>query len=474
MVFSSFVFLSVFLPLTLAGYYLINPKFRNYFLLIMSVLFYAWGEPKFVFVIMGSVLVNWGFGLAADRFRENKKAARAVIALMVIFNVSIFFVYKYLNFTINNINALFGASLPLTKIVLPIGISFYTFQTMSYVIDVYRGKGQVQKNPLNVALYTMLFPQLIAGPIVRYETVASEISCRRETFDDFFSGVKRFIIGMGKKVLLSNTLAITADMAFNTADYSQLSALMAWLGAICYTLQIFFDFSGYSDMAIGLGLMFGFHFNENFNYPYCSASVSEFWRRWHISLGSWFRDYVYFPLGGSRVKTKGRLVFNLFVTWMLTGIWHGASWNFVFWGFLYFVLLTFEKLTGIEKKLDCGRKKALYRIFTLLCVVMGWVMFRAEDLGRGADYVLAMFGLDGNRLADPGSLFALTDNIILLIIGVLFSMPVIPAIKRYCEKKKALDRIYSAAELIALAAIFVLSVCCISVSSYNPFIYFNF
>lgn len=473
MVFSSFTFLLIFLPLTLAGYYIINPKLRNIFLLIMSVIFYAWGEPKFVFVMLGSVLVNWGFGLAADKLRENKKAARIVIALMVIFNVAIFFVYKYLNFTIRNINSVFGAEIPLTDLVLPIGISFYTFQAMSYVIDVYRGKGQVQKNPLNVALYTMLFPQLIAGPIVRYETVAEEILHRKETLSDFSLGVKRFITGLGKKVIISNTIAVTADMAFNTGDYSELSVVMAWLGAICYTLQIFFDFSGYSDMAIGLGLMFGFHFNENFNYPYCSATVSEFWRRWHISLGSWFRDYVYFPLGGSRVNSKGRLIFNLFVTWMLTGIWHGASWNFVFWGFMYFVLLTFEKLTGIEKKLDCGWKKGLYHVFTLFCVVMGWVIFRAEGLRRGAGYALAMFGLAGNSLCNPASIYWVGENLVLILIAVVFSMPVIPYIKNHL-KDGAVKKIFITVETIVLAAVLIMSICFVTITTYDPFIYFNF
>lgn len=473
MVFSSFVFLLVFLPLCLLGYYLINPKLRNIFLLIASILFYAWGEPKFIFVMLGSILVNWLFGLCADRFRNSKAAGRAVIALTVIFNVSIFFVYKYLNFTIRNINALFGSSLPLTDFVLPIGISFYTFQAMSYVIDVYRGKGRVQKNPLNVALYTMFFPQLIAGPIVRYETVADEIVNRKETLSDFSEGIKRFIIGLAKKVIISNTVAADADAAFNTADYSKLTVLMAWLGAVCYTLQIFFDFSGYSDMAIGLGRMFGFHFNENFNYPYCSATVSEFWRRWHISLGSWFRDYVYFPLGGSRVKTKGRLILNLFAVWMLTGVWHGASWNFVFWGFMYFVLLAFEKLTGIEKKLNSLPKRTLYRIFTLFCVVMGWVVFRAPGLKMGVKYALAMFGAWGNPLTDGSDIYYISQYAVIIIIGVIFSIPVM---KRFEEKfsKGKTEIAYNICSKLVLTALLITAAAFMAGSTYNPFIYFNF
>ena len=320
MVFSSTIFLFFFFPITLLGYYIIHPKFKNTFLLLMSLIFYAWGEPKFVFVMLFSIFINYLFGLLVDKFRKRKKIVYSIITIFVIFNVSIFFIYKYLDFAITNINLLFGSNLPLANIILPIGISFYTFQAMSYVLDVYREKGEVQKNPLNVALYTMLFPQLIAGPIVRYETVSYDIKHRVETFDDFSIGIKRFIIGLSKKVIISNSLALVADKAFSYTDYSQLSVGLAWLGALAYSLQIFYDFSGYSDMAIGLGKMFGFHFDENFDYPYISQSVSEFWRRWHISLGTWFRDYVYFPLGGSRVKKKSRLIFNLFVVWFLTEV----------------------------------------------------------------------------------------------------------------------------------------------------------
>ena len=350
MLFSSTVFLFFFLPVTVGIYYVLDRKFKNYWLLITSLLFYSWGEPKFIFVMLGSIFMNYLFALLVDKFRENKKAARFILTLTCIWNIGIFFVYKYLNFTIDNINHLFGQNIPLTNIVLPIGISFFTFQAMSYVIDVYRKNGKVQKNPFNVALYITFFPQLIAGPIVRYETVADEINFRKETLDDFYSGIKRFVVGLCKKLIISNSVAVIADFVFDTEDLTQISVLAAWAGAVCYTLQIYFDFSGYSDMAIGLGKMFGFHFNENFDYPYASASVSEFWRRWHISLGTWFRDYVYFPLGGSRVKSKARLVFNLFVVWMLTGIWHGASWNFVLWGVYFFVILAAEKQIG-EKSL---------------------------------------------------------------------------------------------------------------------------
>ena len=340
MLFSSLVFLIVFLPIVLFGYYVLFRKWRpaqNIFLLLASLVFYAWGEPKFVFVMIASILFNWLMGLLADRHRARKKLAGLWIVLDVAGNLGLLFVFKYLMFALNNVNTLFGTALPVPQIALPIGISFFTFQAMSYVIDVYRGDGQVQKNPLYVGLYISLFPQLIAGPIVRYQTVADEIQNRKETWADFADGVQRFLIGFLKKVLLANTMAIIADGVFDSQK--PVCAAASALGLIAYTLQIYYDFGGYSDMGIGLGRMFGFHFLENFDYPYISTSITEFWRRWHISLGTWFRDYVYIPLGGSRVK-KPRLVLNLFVVWMLTGIWHGANWTFVAWGFLYFVLLT--------------------------------------------------------------------------------------------------------------------------------------
>ena len=349
MLFSSLEFLIAFLPIVLFGYFVLFRRWRpaqNVFLLLASLVFYAWGEPKFVFVLIGSILLNWLMGLLADKHRGRKALARAWIALDVTGNLGLLFIFKYLMFTLNNVNSLFGTALPVPTIALPIGISFFTFQAMSYVIDVYRGDGQVQKNPLYVGLYIALFPQLIAGPIVRYQTVADEIRNRKETWADFAEGVQRFMVGFLKKVLLANTMAIIADGVFDSK--TPVCAAASALGLIAYTLQIYYDFGGYSDMGIGLGRMFGFHFLENFNYPYISTSITEFWRRWHISLGTWFRDYVYIPLGGSRVK-KPRLVFNLFVVWMLTGIWHGANWTFVTWGFLYFVLLTFEKLTGFAK-----------------------------------------------------------------------------------------------------------------------------
>lgn len=470
-VFSSLLFLVLFLPVTVIGYYLINPKFRNILLLLASLVFYAWGEPSFILILLVSIMANYGFGLLADKFRGQKKYGRLVIAGMAVWNTGIFFVFKYLDFTISNINKLFGSSIPLQNIALPIGISFFTFQAMSYVIDVYRGNGEVQKNPLNVALYLMFFPQLIAGPIVRYETVATEIKSRRETIEDFSSGLKRFIVGLSKKVLISNMVGTLADTAFSTIGGN--TVIMAWMGALAYAFQILFDFSGYSDMAIGLGRMFGFHFNENFDDPYCASSVTDFWRRWHISLGTWFRDYIYIPLGGSRVKSRGRLVFNLFVVWMLTGIWHGASWNFVAWGFLYFVLLTFEKLTGITKKLTHTWQQVLYRIFTLLCVLFGWVIFRAPGLKAALAYIGGMFGADGMGFISGSDPVTLSSYVTVFIAAVLLCFPWYRKLGtgKLGENGKLVLRCLGNAALLCL---FVASFAFVTGSSYNPFIYFNF
>ncbi|MGN1132703.1 MAG: MBOAT family O-acyltransferase, partial [Ruminococcus sp.] len=404
MLFASTVFIFAFLPAVLLLYYLVLRKFRtaqNILLLVASLLFYAWGEPKYVLIMILSIIMNYLFGLLVDKFRASKTKSRLVIALTVVFNLGVLYIFKYLMFTIENINSIAGLHLSVPNIVLPIGISFFTFQAMSYVIDVYREKGEAQKNPLNVGLYISFFPQLIAGPIVRYETVAYQIKHREESFEKFSEGVCRFIIGLAKKVLLANTMAVVADYAFDMPN-SELTVVMAWVGAIAYTFQIFFDFGGYSDMAIGLGKMFGFEFLENFNYPYISLSVSEFWRRWHMSLGTWFRDYVYFPLGGSRVKSKARLVFNLFVVWSLTGIWHGANWTFLCWGLMYFVLLTIEKLIGWEKKYP-DKMKILRRIYTLFFVIMGWVLFRADSIGDAGAYFATMFG--GGNLIDDSTIY---------------------------------------------------------------------
>ena len=463
MLFSSIIFVFAFLPIVVALYYLFKGKrtVQNVILTFASLFFYAWGEPRFVLIMILSIIMNWLFALGVEKWRENKKISRLMVALSVACNLGILFIFKYLNFTLQNINNL-GISVPVTSIALPIGISFFTFQAMSYVIDVYRKNGSVQKNPLNIALYISFFPQLIAGPIVRYQTVADEIHNRVETVEDFSRGVCRFIIGFCKKVLLSNVMALVADAAF---DADGRSVAFAWVGAIAYTLQIFYDFSGYSDMGIGLGRMFGFHFLENFDYPYISRSISEFWRRWHMSLGSWFRDYVYFPLGGSRVKTKSRLVFNLFVVWFLTGIWHGANWTFIIWGLIYFVLIAIEKLTGFANKL-----KGFGTVYTLFFVIMGWVLFRAENLTSAISYMKDMFGFGSMGLMCDKVIFYLSENKFEFIFGILFCIPVFKYVPEKIKNGKIANVVYP----IVLMTLFVFAVSCIVKGAYNPFIYFNF
>lgn len=471
MLFSSLIFITVFLPVVILLYYTIfrnNRILQNVFLFVASIGFYAWGEPKFVFVLLFSILMNWIFGILIDKFRQDKFKAKIIIAGMLFTNLSIIFIFKYLTFTIKNIELATNVNWSIPDIALPIGISFFTFQAISYVIDIYRQKGEVQTNPLNVGLYISFFPQLVAGPIVRYETIANEIANRRESLKDFSDGANRFIIGLSKKVLIANNVAIVADMSYTLLGYGKLSMMMAWLGAICYTLQIYYDFSGYSDMAIGLGRMFGFHFNENFNYPYVSKSISEFWRRWHISLGTWFRDYVYIPLGGSRVNTNVRLYANLFIVWALTGIWHGANWTFICWGLMYFVLLSLEK----SLKLDTNDGFGLYRhLYTLLFVMFGWVLFRAQSIAEAKAYLITMFVPTKNGIVDAEFLFYLKEFGIFLVLGILFSMPLFNKIE---NTNFANSKIGQTIYIVGLMFLFLGVISYLIKGAYNPFIYFNF
>ena len=472
MVFSSTIFLFVFLPLVIISYYLINPKYRNILLLVASLGFYAWGEIKYTLLLIFSILVNYLFALGIDRFRDKKIVAKVLLTFAVLFDASLLYVFKYVKFTIENVNKIFGSEFLVKSIALPIGISFFTFKAISYIVDVFQNKGKVQKNPLNVALYISFFPQLMAGPIGKYEIFEKEMSNRKESWETFSTGITRFMIGLAKKVMISNALAVVADRSFATTEFSSLSVSFAWLGAICYTLQIYFDFSGYSDMAIGLGNMFGFHFGENFNYPYVSRSISDFWKRWHISLTQWFRDYVYIPLGGSRVSKK-RMYFNIFLVWMLTGFWHGASWNFIFWGLFYFVLQTFEKITGLPDRFKKTWLKIVYRLFTLLCINFGWVLFRANGLKHAIHYVLCMFGLENNAFADLKSIYILKDYSVLLVIAVVACIPMGDKIRKVSEQNKML-LVYEVARAIAVVLLFVVSITYCVNGSYNPFIYFNF
>lgn len=479
MLFSSLTFIFGFLFLVLIIYFglLKTTKIKNLFLFFVSILFYAWGEPKFVLVMLLSIFMNYIFGLLVDKYREHKTKSKLVIILMLIFNLSLIFIYKYLMFFMTTVNSLTGLNFIVPVINLPIGISFFTFQSISYVIDIYRNNGNVQKNIFNVGLYIAFFPQLIAGPIVRYETIAEQINNRKENIEDFSKGCSRFIMGFAKKILISNQMAIIADAAFNSTH--QLSIGFAWLGAIAYTLQIYYDFSGYSDMAIGLGKMFGFYFNENFNYPYISKNITEFWRRWHISLSTWFRDYVYIPLGGSRVS-KPRLVVNLLIVWLLTGIWHGASWNFIIWGLYYFVFLVIEKLFFIKRFKDSKLKSfisnTLGRIYSLLVVIFGWVLFRAETLTSAISYIKTMLGITTEKLTDLNFLKFIQQKSFFIIIAIIFSIPLTKIVNKIVENtnSKVLKIMTNTLYPVVLTSLFIISIAYLIKCNYNPFIYFNF
>ena len=457
MIFSSAEFLFLFLPCVLLVYY--NPffrgrRFRNIFLLLVSLFFYAWGEPVNVVLLLASIAANWFFG----RMVEGEGPRRRFwLWAAVVLNLAGLFIFKYLGFVCRNLGAL-GLPMPEIDLALPIGISFYTFQAMSYVIDVYRRRSPAQRSVLDVGLYVSFFPQLIAGPIVRYETIAQEIHGRRETWEDFRSGVPRFIAGLGKKVILSNNMAILADAAFDTLP--SLSAPMAWLGAVAYGLQIYFDFSGYSDMAIGMGRMFGFHFLENFDRPYLATSITDFWRRWHISLSTWFRDYVYIPLGGNRVSA-GRHLFNLFVVWLLTGIWHGANWTFLLWGLGYFLLLMAEKYGHIDRRLG-----VLRRPWTLFWVLMLWVLFRAENVAAAGDYFAALF--TGGRGDINDFLYYFGNMKFYLAAAVACCLPWDKLWRRVPEAPRACLSAAGSVAVLLLVLTYVVG------STYNPFIYFNF
>ncbi len=471
MVFSSKIFLFYFMPAVLIGYYLLkrNRKLSNLFLTLASLLFYAWGEPRFVLVMMGSIAMNWLFGLWVDKVRDNKRHAKGVIALMAVFNLELLGVYKYLAFLMTSFKDWFGFGYTVPQIALPIGISFFTFQAMSYVIDVYRGDGRVQKSLLNVCLYVSFFPQLIAGPIVRYQTVADQIMDRRETLPDFTLGCQRFMVGLCKKLILANQFGLLVDTAFKL-EAANLSVASAWLAACAYLMQVYYDFSGYSDMAIGLGRMFGFHFLENFNFPFISKSVSEFWRRWHISMGTWFRDYLYFPMGGSRVKSQIRLLFNMFVLWFATGLWHGAAWTYVLWGVSFFVIQAIEKYTGLGKCLE-KKHPILGNISAMVFVVVVTVLIRSENLSVAWTFYGSMFGVNGAKLFDGMAGMLLKEYGVFLLAGVVCGVPVVSWLR---DKVRVPDAALRIAGGICLAALTVVALSYVIVVDYNPFIYFNF
>lgn len=473
MVFSSLLFLFRFLPAVLLLYYIAPRKIRNLVLFLFSLLFYAWGEPKYVFLMLFSITMDFFMGqmVAKSKARNNRKAAKRFLTISIVVNLSILAFFKYADFIIGTINSVAGLSLPMLSIPLPIGISFFTFQTMSYVIDVYKGATKVQKNWVNYGTYVSMFPQLIAGPIVQYKTIAEQMEHRKENASDFAEGIHRFLLGMGKKVLLANTIGLLCD-AVMALEITQVPVLTAWLGAIAYTFQIYFDFSGYSDMAIGLGKMFGFHFLENFNYPYISRSITEFWRRWHISLSSWFKEYVYIPLGGNRrgVLLQAR---NILVVWMLTGIWHGASWNYVLWGVYYGILLMLEKflLKPVLKHLP----GVLQNVYTMVLVIFGWVLFKCEDLSYCFSYLKAMVGGFHAGWIGRESMYLLRNYGALLVI-LLFGCTMIPKKigHRITGKFGETSWIGLVLQIVWYGGIFLISLAYLVDATYNPFLYFRF
>lgn len=466
MVFSSTIFLCVYLPLVLLGYYICPKKGKNLFLLIVSLIFYAWGEPKYVFLMIFSILVNYVFGLLMDKHRENKKRLKLLLVISVIIDLGLLSVFKYTDFIITNINSVFGAGFDLLNIALPIGISFYTFQAMSYTIDVYRDDVRVQRNLIDFGMYITMFPQLIAGPIVRYSDVQDQLAERNVTTADFSEGIMRFVVGLGKKVLLANQMGAVWTQIY--ALGGDISALMAWTGAAAYTFQIYFDFSGYSDMAIGLGRMFGFKFPENFRYPYESVSITDFWRRWHITLSTWFKEYLYIPLGGNR-RGLARQALNLLIVWTLTGFWHGAGWNFVMWGLYYFAILFIEKLF-LLKALD--KLPRLFRhAYALLLIVIGWVIFASDDLSVMLPYLGSMFGANG--ALGGMDVYTLLTRAALMVICCVASTELprrllVTAAGKMNEKAAFTVKSVLTLTLLALSVVFLIG------DSYNPFLYFRF
>lgn len=472
MLFSSLTFIFYFLPLCLLLYYIIPRKFikiRNAILLVFSLIFYAWGEPKYIVLMLLTVFISWFFGLLIEKYKKKKTQKRVLFIVSIIAVIASLLYFKYTNFFIDNINGIFNTNIKLKSIVLPVGISFYTFQILSYLIDLYRGKIKVQKNFFNLSLYISFFPQLIAGPIVTYETIEDQLENRKETLDKAVQGAERFIIGLGKKVIIANNMALIADTIFNSTILGEYSRLVLILGVIAYTFQIYFDFSGYSDMAIGLGKIFGFDFLENFNYPYMAKSVTDFWRRWHISLTSFFREYIYIPLGGNRVP-KLRWILNISIVWLLTGFWHGAAWTFIIWGTYYLVLLLSEKM--IFSKIKIKIPTIIKMFLTFILVNIGWIIFRTNSL-NDLGLILSHIVVKG----DGVSLISFLNNNSNVISSLPYLVPAIffsfNIVLKLDEKFKD-NIIYDILKKIVLIGIFVWCISILVSSLYNPFIYYRF
>ena len=465
MLFSSIPFLYYFLPLVLAVYFLTPARFRNAVLLLASLIFYAWGEPKYVLLMLASILSGYGFGLLQERYR-GQKGAKLVCGLSVAVSLSFLLYFKYADFFLENFNAATGLGVPLLRIALPIGISFYTFQIISYTVDVYRGE-PAQKNLIHLAAYVAMFPQLIAGPIVRYSDIAQQLEHRSHSTALAAEGVRRFLIGLGKKILIANQLGELCSV-FRASD--EKSVLFYRLYAVAFALHIYFDFSGYSDMAIGLGKVFGFHFLENFNYPYISASITEFWRRWHMSLGTWFRDYVYIPLGGNRVG-RARQLLNILVVWMLTGFWHGAAWNFVVWGLMFAVLLIMEKLWLLKPLSKCRPLAHLYVVFF---VVISFVIFNAENMGQALSDIGGLFGAGGIPLVSAEAVYCLRSFALVLILAVFGATPLLRNGLVRLSQYPTAGKVLNALEPFTLFVLLLVMTGYLVDGSFNPFLYFRF
>lgn len=468
MVFSSLIFLFMFLPVTLLLYYLAPKPWRNLVLFIASLIFYAWGEPVYICIMIFSTVFDYFNGLLIEKYREKGKIAKLVFINSIVINLGILGFFKYYGFLVDNLNSLFNLKLAVKSLPLPVGISFYTFQTMSYVIDVYLGKVEVQKNIINFGTYVTMFPQLVAGPIVKYGDIAKQLYKRNESISKFGDGVEIFTRGLCRKVLLANNIGILWS-SIKATPLNELSVLTAWLGIVAFTFQIYFDFSGYSDMAIGLGRMFGFELMKNFNYPYISKSITEFWRRWHISLGSWFREYVYIPLGGNRCGNLKQYR-NLFIVWFLTGLWHGASWNFVLWGLYFGVFVTLEKI--FLKSFLSKLPSFAAHLYTMVVVIVGWVFFEFDSIRTGFSFIKIMFGLGGNNLVDNTALYYLSTNFILFILLILFSTPIPERVMGNIKKNLSMWKAI-AIPLFYLILIFISTAYLVN-DTYNPFLYFRF
>ena len=470
MVFSSAIFLFLFLPIVFILYYISPKKLRNTIMFLASLLFYVWGEPIYIFIMLFSTVFDYENGRLIEKFRkqEKEKICKVILILSIVVNLGLLMFFKYTDFFVGNINGVFGLSIDSLGLALPIGISFYTFQTLSYTIDVYRGVVQTQHNIINFGMYVSMFPQLIAGPIVRYSDIKNQVDSRDENVDEIAAGIRRFIMGLAKKIIIANQIGILWDEIESMTSFS---TSLAWIGAIAFTLQIYFDFSGYSDMAIGLGHMFGFTIPENFKHPYESRSITEFWRKWHITLGTWFREYIYIPLGGNRNGVKKQVI-NLFIVWFLTGFWHGAGWNFILWGVYYFILLMLEKLF-LLKWMERW-PKLLRHIYTLLFVVIGWVIFACTDLNVMCSVLKAMFGLGEGIAGGMSEYYMISYGVLFIIAAILATSVPIRIVRRLFLKLNLNNNVNLIIKNCLCVFVLIVSIAFLVGDSYNPFLYFRF